>query len=80
MNKEDEPLAEGHPIIPESPEVVNILYGELDDTELRKMGFNPKQVTNWGISLFKGEVPKSFSTLEEFEEHVLSVSLGKKNK
>lgn len=78
--KEDEPLAEEHPIVPKNPEVVNILYGELDDNSLRKRGFNPKQVTNWGISLFKGEVPKSFSTLEEFEEHVLSISPRKKKK
>lgn len=78
--KEDEPLAEGRPIVPENPEVVKILYGELDDNSLRKRGFNPGQVTSWGISLFKGEVPKGFSTIEEFEEHVLSVSPGKKTK
>lgn len=78
--KEDEPLAEEHPIVPKNPEVVKILYGELDDNSLRKRGFNPREVSNWGLSLFKGEVPKGFSTLEEFEEHLLSVSPGKKNK
>lgn len=76
--KEAGSLPDNHPIQPNSPDVENVLFSGLDDSTLRKMGFDPREITNWGISLFRGETPKGFETLEEFEQHVQSIIANKK--
>jgi len=71
--RETGPLPKDPPLQPNNPDVERILFGGLDDNTLRKRGFDPREVNNWGISLFRGKIPKGFETLEDFEKHVQSI-------
>jgi len=65
------------PLKSENEIINNIIFGDLDDASLRKYGLNPREVDGWSVDLLKGNIPGGFSTLEEFEEHILSVTEGK---
>lgn len=68
----ERPTASDDPLKPENKIVEDILFGDLDDATLRKYGLNPKQVDDWSVSLFRGSIPEGFSSLEEFEEYILT--------
>ena len=74
--KEPEPHFQDYPIKPQNPEVEKILFGGSNENTLRQKGFNPREISNWGISLFRGNVPKGFANLEEFESHILLILKG----
>ena len=74
--KEPQPLSQDYSIKPQNSEVEKILFGDSNDNTLRQKGFNPREVSNWGISLFRGNVPEGFANLEEFEDNILSILKG----
>jgi len=77
--KESNPSPHDYPLKPQDPRVEHLLFGGINDLSLRRRGFNPRQVSNWSVSLFRGSVPEGFTDLEEFENHILSILNGPNN-
>lgn len=58
---------------PEDLQVRMVVFGGLEDIQLRKRGLKPGVVDSWTQALLGGKIPEGFSSLQEFEEHVLTI-------
>lgn len=51
----------------------NIIFGDLEDRDIRNLGLKPSQVNQWSVAILNGRVPEGFSSMDEFKEHVLGI-------
>jgi len=68
-----------YPLKPQNPLLQRIMFG-IEETSIRHYGLKPSQVDKWSTALIKGRLPKGFSSMEEFEQHVLAIIEGAKKK
>ena len=60
------------------PRVFWFLYESETTTAINRV-LTAETTKNWTVMIARGEIPEGFSTLEDFEAHVLKI-IGKKSK